>query len=258
MLDVHPPHAPTHTWKDFFIHIATIVVGLLIAVGLEQAVEAIHHRRQVAETREALRFEHEQNLLRYRLMSREFKRQKNALEGNLAALLYLRQHPGATAVQLPQPILWHIFTQRFNDSAWQGAQHSGITALMPSDELTRLAGLYRYQERVAESNAALFQSFALARKYTFEDADASHLSTAQLAEEIELTKSVLIASYNFGTSLRNMALDYTEFSPMPDSRELFDMMHDPQADATVLLVQQNIEQQRLADKLEDPGPALGR
>ncbi len=43
MLDVHPPHSPTHTWKDFFIHIATIVVGLLIAVGLEQTVEAIHH-----------------------------------------------------------------------------------------------------------------------------------------------------------------------------------------------------------------------
>ena len=44
MLDVHPPHAPTHTWRDFFIHIATITVGLLIAVGLEQAVEFLHHR----------------------------------------------------------------------------------------------------------------------------------------------------------------------------------------------------------------------
>jgi hypothetical protein len=39
MLDVHPLHSPTHTWKDFFLHIATIVIGLLIAVGLEQTVE---------------------------------------------------------------------------------------------------------------------------------------------------------------------------------------------------------------------------
>jgi hypothetical protein len=31
VLDVHMPHA-THTWKDFLIHIATISVGLLIAV----------------------------------------------------------------------------------------------------------------------------------------------------------------------------------------------------------------------------------
>ena len=31
MSDVHPPHEASHTWKDFFIHIATITIGLLIA-----------------------------------------------------------------------------------------------------------------------------------------------------------------------------------------------------------------------------------
>ena len=46
MLDVHPPHHPTHGWRDFFIHIATITVGLLIAVGLEQTVETLHQRHQ--------------------------------------------------------------------------------------------------------------------------------------------------------------------------------------------------------------------
>jgi hypothetical protein len=30
MLDVHPAHHPASTWKGFFIHIATICVGLLI------------------------------------------------------------------------------------------------------------------------------------------------------------------------------------------------------------------------------------
>jgi len=55
MLDVHAPHATAHTWTDFFIHIATIVVGLFIAVGLEQSVEFFHHRHQIAETKEALR-----------------------------------------------------------------------------------------------------------------------------------------------------------------------------------------------------------
>jgi hypothetical protein len=46
MLDVHAPHHFVDTWKDFFIHIATICVGLLIAVGLEQSVEAVHHHHQ--------------------------------------------------------------------------------------------------------------------------------------------------------------------------------------------------------------------
>ena len=53
MLDVHVPH-PTHTWNDFFIHIATISVGLLIAIGLEQTVEAVHHHRQSEELRAAI------------------------------------------------------------------------------------------------------------------------------------------------------------------------------------------------------------
>jgi hypothetical protein len=44
MFDVHPPHEVLHTWKGFFIHIATIVIGLFIAVGLEQTVEFFHHR----------------------------------------------------------------------------------------------------------------------------------------------------------------------------------------------------------------------
>jgi len=44
MLDVHAPHETIHTWKSFFIHIATIVVGLFIAVSLEQTVEFFHHR----------------------------------------------------------------------------------------------------------------------------------------------------------------------------------------------------------------------
>ena len=55
MLDVHPPHESVHTWRDFFIHIATIVIGLLIAVGLEQTVEYLHHRHQRMELIESLK-----------------------------------------------------------------------------------------------------------------------------------------------------------------------------------------------------------
>jgi hypothetical protein len=60
MLDVHPPHHPTHTWRDFFIHIATIVVGLIIAVGLEQLVEAIHRHHERVDLRASLHRELEQ------------------------------------------------------------------------------------------------------------------------------------------------------------------------------------------------------
>ena len=35
MLDIHPPHHAANTWRDFFIHIITIVIGLLIALSLD-------------------------------------------------------------------------------------------------------------------------------------------------------------------------------------------------------------------------------
>jgi hypothetical protein len=57
MLDVHPSHHAANTWRDFFIHIATICVGLLIAVALEQSVEYGHHRHQAHQLEEDLRAE---------------------------------------------------------------------------------------------------------------------------------------------------------------------------------------------------------
>lgn len=60
MLDVHAPHEVLHTWKGFFIHIATIVVGLFIAVALEQSVEAVNRHHEVEALREALRQESRQ------------------------------------------------------------------------------------------------------------------------------------------------------------------------------------------------------
>ena len=39
MHEVHPPHEAVHAWRGFLLHIATIVIGLLIAVLLEQTVE---------------------------------------------------------------------------------------------------------------------------------------------------------------------------------------------------------------------------
>jgi hypothetical protein len=62
MLDVHVPHEVLHTWKGFFIHIATIVVGLFIAVALEQSVEAINRHSEVAALREDLHQESRQIL----------------------------------------------------------------------------------------------------------------------------------------------------------------------------------------------------
>jgi hypothetical protein len=60
MIDIHVPQA-THTWKDFWIHLGTITAGLLIAISLEQSVEALHHLHQRHELEASLRVEGEMN-----------------------------------------------------------------------------------------------------------------------------------------------------------------------------------------------------
>jgi hypothetical protein len=46
MIDIHPPQHAAITRRDFFVHLFIVVLGILIAIGLEQAVEYIHHAHE--------------------------------------------------------------------------------------------------------------------------------------------------------------------------------------------------------------------
>jgi hypothetical protein len=46
ILEPHAPHEAIRSWRSFVVHIATITIGLLIAIGLEQCVEYLHHVHQ--------------------------------------------------------------------------------------------------------------------------------------------------------------------------------------------------------------------
>jgi hypothetical protein len=46
MPHVHAPHGEIGGWRGFVAHIAVVAIGLLLALGLEQGVEYIHHEFQ--------------------------------------------------------------------------------------------------------------------------------------------------------------------------------------------------------------------
>jgi hypothetical protein len=62
-VDIHKPKA-VHTWRAFFTEIGTIVIGILIALGLEQAVEAVHEHGLAVDAAEAIRTEMQENITR--------------------------------------------------------------------------------------------------------------------------------------------------------------------------------------------------
>jgi hypothetical protein len=55
-LEVHAPKA-AHSLREFAIELVTIVAGIVIAIGLEQAVETLHWHEKVKTARAALRSE---------------------------------------------------------------------------------------------------------------------------------------------------------------------------------------------------------
>jgi hypothetical protein len=130
MLDVHPPHAPTHTWKDFFIHVGTICVGLLIAVGIEQTVEAIHHAKERRELISELREEADSNVTTLR---RDIDVQLSEAEWDISAIAALQSAPskdGIVKVMLPEHNPFGHNSQP-NRSVWTIATGNGRAALLP-------------------------------------------------------------------------------------------------------------------------------
>jgi hypothetical protein len=46
-VEIHKPHA-AKTWKEFFIELGTITLGVLIALAAEQTAETLHNRGRAA------------------------------------------------------------------------------------------------------------------------------------------------------------------------------------------------------------------
>lgn len=125
MLDIHPPHEAAHTWKDFFIHIATIVIGLLIAIGLEQTVEYFHHRHQVHRMEDAVRSEQSENRSNIVRDLGLLDRKAAEAQQNLDRL---QASPDGDVhlTSLNSEIVYALL-----DTAWLGMRDSGLIATVP-------------------------------------------------------------------------------------------------------------------------------
>ncbi len=231
MLDVHPPHHAANTWRDFFIHIATIVLGLCIAVGLEQTVEYIHYRHQVRDTRAALQLEERQNIRRFALQTRWFRDEAPALRGNLATLLYLRAHPHAPASTWPAAFDWHLSTMPYGDAAWKTAQQDGVVEHMPPDEVQRYADIYIRLATIREYEIAERTAIETTRGFLIRDPDPSHLTPAEVDKTLADMTDMLVLHLRTAGEQTRLSRRHPEFTPPPsaeDQRGFLELQFSPE------------------------------
>jgi hypothetical protein len=147
MLDVHPPHHAARSWTDFFIHLATITAGLLIAIGLEQSVEALHNLHERHQLEADLQREGEKNVdtitrdLRLFVEAEWFQGAQAAADGGAArdgfvsfSLTRAPCAPGTVSDSVARYIMP-------SDAVWTAARESNRVGLLPVDEARMYARL---------------------------------------------------------------------------------------------------------------------
>jgi hypothetical protein len=145
MLDVHAPHESTHSWKDFLIHVATICVGLLIAIGLEQTVEYFHRRHLLHTAENNLHIELHDNRANLDIDRRRLDVSMQQIQGEISQLTALKEHKTA-----PDRFRIQWNWDAMQAAAWDTARDTGALSLMSYDDARAYDTLYHQQELVNE------------------------------------------------------------------------------------------------------------
>jgi len=144
-LDVHAPHHPIGGWKDFFVHLITISVGLLIAVGIEGCVELHREHKLVREARETMREEIQHNSDKMKEAVVTLDKQTETMKKNIATLSHIQENPKDKAAQDAQ-IDANFSIIGLRDTAWKTAQATGALSFMPYAEAQRYSDVYGTQK----------------------------------------------------------------------------------------------------------------
>jgi hypothetical protein len=235
MLEPHAPHEPVHSFKDALIHIAIIVVGLLIALGLDETAEHIHHTHQVAEAREALNQELAYNIKLFKQTTQDTRWETAEYKNNVLVFEYLQQHPGTPQQSLPGILMWTHGDNRYRYAAWETAQQSGITALMPQEIVAQAATMYHDLHHAEDMAEEEFSAGHDAEAYIYQDYNPSHLTPAEVTREIELMRTVLMWHYRYVLALALIAQRDPGFTGGPTSADERQLTNPPDAQTQELL-----------------------
>ena len=186
-MEVHPPEHPIHTWRDFFVHIATIVVGLLIAIALEQSVEALHRRHLLHQAETKLHSE----LLDNEQTLRKDRQQIVGLRGEIEANIVLLQAMEAHAPNAgDQHMNWQW--SGMQEAAWNTARDSGALTLMPYELAQDHDEVYRQARLVNDQATLVFRDIFASAALVQGGRKLSDLKPAELEQTITASRQVLV------------------------------------------------------------------
>jgi hypothetical protein len=143
MLDVHAPEHPIHGVREFFIHLFTITVGLLIALGLENLAEWRHHVHIKHEAEANIRREIAANQKDVRAVIAAIPEEQNNLQ---VVVQFLQER-----IDNKQPTIHALKTglmeATLQDASWNTATSTGALSYMDYGEVERFSSAYQLQKK---------------------------------------------------------------------------------------------------------------
>jgi hypothetical protein len=206
MLDVHPPHEPIHGLRDFLLHLFTITIGLLIALSLEAAVEAAHHRHLVHQARETIREEITANQQTLALDRRGLDSNEVYLRHTIDQLNAYAKNPRQTPPHVAFPWMWDSPT----GAAWHTARDTGALSLVPYDEVQRYTTLYGQQDMVNQQARVYIEHQNNAGIPLVIHPDLAGLTPAQLETLIENCATSLNDIHYTQALMQSLDRNYTD------------------------------------------------
>ena len=148
-MEIHRPKA-AHSWREFGIEIATIICGILIALALEQAIEAYHWSHEVAETRKRLSVELGALMGQAEFRSREsacVERRLDALAAIVDEAAARGRLPAVAEPSYPSLFIWA-------SGVWQSTISAQTVSHLKFAEMRGYSDAYKFIGVVDESNRA--------------------------------------------------------------------------------------------------------
>jgi hypothetical protein len=195
-MHVHRPK-PLHGWREVLLEIGVIVVGIVIAVGLEQTVEFLHHSHQREQLTVALRRDGEANR---KYIKEDIAETQAVLDWALEQASALERAGPSGPLTLRRMPRGYIGSP--DAGVWPSAKASGVTNLLPASAQNWLEYLAQAYDETFESSASaarqLYSDYAAldqviigqAKATASGDIDLSTLTAAQRSTAVERLRAI--------------------------------------------------------------------
>jgi len=194
-LDVHAPHEQIHSKKDFFLHLLTITIGLLIAVGIEGAVELYREHKLVKEARTTMREEIEYNSRQLNEALGKLNQETDGITKNIDLLTRILQNPKTGAAKNAS-INAQFSITGLRDTAWKTAQTTGALTFMPYTDSRHYTEVYETQQEFLSEQQKILddeaQFLGMVAKSNFGHGDVTKNQASAALERFGIWRAHLV------------------------------------------------------------------